>query len=85
MEKSGGRRTPERATPSGAFPEPVLEPTATVRWSACAWVPRAAGRRPPAAVAYGTWAVVRPKADAVKPAKGNDELGWAVAGECRDL
>ena len=65
--------------PSGALHELVLEPTATVCWSACAWVP------PPLPIApLGTWAVVCLKAEAVKAAKGNDELGWAVAGECRD-
>ena len=67
----------ERATPSGTLHEPVLEPTATV--SACAWVPPSLPIAP-----LGTWAVVRLKAEAVKAAKGNDELGWAVAGECRD-
>jgi uncharacterized membrane protein len=72
----------ERATPSGVLLELVLEPTATTleRVRMAAWVSRAAALRAPLPVApLGTWAVVR-----LKAAKGNDELGWATAGECRD-
>jgi hypothetical protein len=70
----------ERATPSGVLLELVLEPTATTPSRMAAWVPRAAALRAPLPLApLGTWAVVR-----LKAAKGNDELGWATAGECRD-
>jgi hypothetical protein len=69
----------ECATPSGAFPEPVLDPMVTIHRSTCACVPRAAARCRSAPL--GRW--LASKAEAVKPAMGDDELGWAVAGECR--
>jgi len=69
----------ERVTPSGALPEPVLEPTATVRWSACAWVPPAVACRSAWNLGGGS-----PEGWSGEGCERKRWTGLAVAGECRD-